>query len=144
MEDVGAIQTLLNGEKGEIQPLNSDEDPPQSAQQILDMMKFIGTKITEGAISFLAKEYLYLGIYSAVVAAVLGCTVDALEMGREGDSAWRATGFPYTATAYLVGSVTSILAGYVGMRIAVYTNTRTTFQCCKDVHQGFLAAFRGG
>ena len=47
MEDVGSIQTLLNGEKGEIQPLNSDEDPPQSAQEILDMMKFIGTKITE-------------------------------------------------------------------------------------------------
>jgi Na+/H+-translocating membrane pyrophosphatase len=30
------------------------------------------------------------------------------------------------------------------MRIAVYTNTRTTFQCCKSVNDGFLAAFRGG
>lgn len=99
----------------------------------------------------MSKEYLYLGIYSAVVAAVLGCTVDALEMGRteknaKGDDlpSWRATGFPYTATAYLVGSATSIVAGYIGMRIAVYSNTRTTFQCCKDINDGFLAAFRGG
>jgi Na+/H+-translocating membrane pyrophosphatase len=60
------------------------------------------------------------------------------------DKKFRATNFPYTATAYLVGSGTSILAGYVGMRIAVYTNTRTTFQCCSSVHSGFLAAFRGG
>jgi H(+)-translocating pyrophosphatase len=92
----------------------------------------------------LAKEYLYLGIFSAVFAAVLAFTVDSLEMNQDGKNAWRATGFPYTATAFLVGSLTSIAAGYIGMRIAVYTNIRTTFQCCKDVHQGFLAAFRGG
>jgi len=65
-------------------------------------------------------------------------------MSRTGDEAFRATNFPYTATAYLVGSATSILAGYVGMRIAVYTNTRTTFKCCSTVHEGFLTAFRGG
>jgi len=41
-----------------------------------------------------------------------------------------STNFPYTAIAFLIGAGTSILAGYIGMRIAVYTNTRTTFQCC--------------
>jgi H(+)-translocating pyrophosphatase len=54
------------------------------------------------------------------------------------------TNFPYTATAYVVGSATSIAAGYIGMRIAVYSNTRTTFMCCRDVNDGFLTAFRGG
>jgi inorganic pyrophosphatase len=54
------------------------------------------------------------------------------------------TNFPFTATAFLIGCGTSILAGYIGMRIAVYTNTRTTFQCCKDTHDGFVTAFRGG
>jgi len=39
------------------------------------------------------------------------------------------TDFPYTAVSYLIGSITSIIAGYIGMRIAVYTNTRVTFQC---------------
>lgn len=52
--------------------------------------------------------------------------------------------FAYTSVAFIVGSATSILAGYIGMRIAVYTNTRTTFQCCKSTHDGFMAAFRGG
>jgi len=54
------------------------------------------------------------------------------------------TNFPYTATAFLIGSGTSILAGYIGMRIAVYTNTRTTYNCCIDTHTGFMTAFRGG
>jgi len=67
-----------------------------------------------------------------------------------------AAAFPFTAAAFLIGAITSILAGYIGMRIAVYTNTRTTFQCCKgemievdgvktkDLKEGFFAAFRGG
>ena len=86
------------------------------------------------------QEYLYLTIWSLLFAVVLGTTVDMQEMS----DAKHPTNFPYTATSYLIGSATSIAAGYVGMRIAVYTNTRTTFQCCKDTHDGFLAAFRGG
>jgi hypothetical protein len=35
--------------------------------------------------------------------------------------------FPFTSVAFLIGASTSILAGYIGMRIAVYTNTRTAF-----------------
>jgi len=83
---------------------------------------------------------LYLTIFSAVFAVLLGATVDWQEISRDD----YGTNFPYTATAYLVGSGTSILAGYIGMTIAVYTNTRTTFQCCRDANTGFLTAFRGG
>ena len=91
------------------------------------------------AISFLSQEYLYLGIFAAVFAIILGVTVDAYEMSRSEKVGGRTSGndvdvpvtnFPYTAIACLVGSITSIAAGYIGMRIAVYTNTRTTFQCC--------------
>ena len=76
---------------------------------------------------------------------IIGVTVDLKEMtSAEEGKAFRNTNFPYTALAFLVGSGTSILAGYIGMRIAVYTNTRTTFQCCRDVNAGFLTALRGG
>jgi Na+/H+-translocating membrane pyrophosphatase len=117
----------------------SSAEDPKSAAEIMEQMEFIGKKITEGAISFLAQEYLYLGIFSAVFAIVLGLTVDMQEMTSD-----PPTNFPYTATAYIIGSVTSIAAGYIGMRIAVYSNTRTTFMCCRSVNDGFLTAFRGG
>jgi len=111
-----------------------------TAQEVMDTLDLVGQKITEGAKAFLYKEYIWLTIWSCSFAIVLGSTVDLLEMGME-----RApTNFPYTATSYLTGSMTSILAGYIGMRIAVYTNTRVTFTCCTSVHKGFVTAFRGG
>lgn len=83
---------------------------------------------------------MYLGAFSAAFAVLIGATVDAQAMG----AAEVATNFPYTAASYLIGSGTSILAGYIGMTIAVFTNTRTTYQCCTSTHLGFVAAFRGG
>merc|ERR1711972_901668 len=53
------------------------------------------------------------------------------------------TGVP-TTIAFVVGSITSILCGYLGMRIAVYTNVRTTHQCWKDLASGFDVAIQGG
>ena len=50
----------------------------------------------------------------------------------------------YTTAAFIIGGITSILAGYIGMRIAVYTNVRTTKECAEDIHKGFVVAYRGG
>jgi H+-translocating diphosphatase len=52
--------------------------------------------------------------------------------------------FPYTTVAFLVGGSTSILAGYIGMKIAVYTNVRTTKESAEDIHKGFVVSYRGG
>jgi Na+/H+-translocating membrane pyrophosphatase len=46
----------------------------------MDQMDFIGKKITEGAISFLKQEYLYLAIFSGAFAVIIGLTVDLNEM----------------------------------------------------------------
>ena len=50
----------------------------------------------------------------------------------------------YTTVAFLIGAVTSIAAGFIGMRVAVYTNVRTTKECATDIHDGFVVAYRGG
>jgi Na+/H+-translocating membrane pyrophosphatase len=50
----------------------------------------------------------------------------------------------YTTVAFLIGGLTSIIAGYIGMRIAVHTNVRTTKECAEDIHLGFVVAYRGG
>lgn len=80
-------------------------------------------------------EYTYLGIFCAVFALVIGFTVDLHEMKTGGADGANVTtpssNFPYTAVAFLIGAGTSIVSGYIGMRIAVYTNNRTTYNCCK-------------
>ena len=50
----------------------------------------------------------------------------------------------YTTAAFLIGGITSIVAGYLGMKIAVYTNVRTTKECATDISNGFVVAYRGG
>jgi H+-translocating diphosphatase len=104
----------------------------------------------------LNQEYFYLSLFSIVFAIIIATSVDYVEMTTE----HQPTNFPYTAVAFIIGASTSILAGYIGMRIAVYTNTRTTLMCCKgkeievyengsskkikDLKDGFFTAFRGG
>lgn len=53
-------------------------------------------------------------------------------------------GLGFTTMAFLVGGFTSIASGYIGMRIAVYTNVRTTKECATDISNGFIVAYRGG
>lgn len=53
-------------------------------------------------------------------------------------------GQAYTTISFLVGGMTSILSGYIGMKIAVYTNVRTTKECATDISNGFVVAYRGG
>lgn len=53
-------------------------------------------------------------------------------------------GYAYTTVAFVVGGFTSIISGYIGMRIAVYTNVRTTKECAEDISKGFVVAYRGG
>merc|ERR1719272_2086979 len=51
---------------------------------------------------------------------------------------------PATCIAFVVGAVTSIAAGWIGMRIAVYTNVRTTHQCWANLAAGYKVAIQGG
>merc|ERR1719322_823789 len=51
----------------------------------------------------------------------------------------------YTMIAFVVGAITSIVSGWIGMQIAVFTNVRTTFQCWKFGQKaGFDVAIQGG
>jgi len=78
MDDTTAIAKVLEDEGDEeaVALLGEAKENLDTPTAVLKQMKFIGVKITEGANSFLAQEYLYLGIFAAVFAILLGFTVD--------------------------------------------------------------------
>jgi Na+/H+-translocating membrane pyrophosphatase len=80
----------------------------------------------------LKQEYIYLSIFLVLFAVLLAFTAEP------------KLGTFYTTTAFIVGGFTSIVAGYLGMRIAVYTNVRTTKEAAEDISNGFIVAYRGG
>jgi len=96
-------------------------------------MKRISHLISDGAITFLKQEYTFLLGFLILFAVLILFTAEPADVH-----------YPYTTTAFFVGGLTSILSGYIGMRIAVYTNVRTTKECCEDISKGFVVAYRGG
>ena len=94
-------------------------------------MLFIVT--IKGAATFLHKEYAVLGVFLACFAILLFFTaeIEFLQF--------------YTTFAFCLGALTSIVSGYIGMRVAVYTNVRTTKECAASgIAKGFVVAYRGG
>eukprot|EP00418_Pyrodinium_bahamense_P024818 CAMPEP_0179135118 /NCGR_PEP_ID=MMETSP0796-20121207/64322_1 /TAXON_ID=73915 /ORGANISM="Pyrodinium bahamense, Strain pbaha01" /LENGTH=683 /DNA_ID=CAMNT_0020834133 /DNA_START=65 /DNA_END=2112 /DNA_ORIENTATION=+ len=104
-----------------------DSQAAQSAQGIVSEMTKIAKTIQEGAMSFLFAEYTYMAVYIVLFSLILFIFTGAA-----------------TTIAFVVGAVTSILCGWIGMRIAVYTNVRTTHQCWRDLKSGFEVAIQGG
>jgi inorganic pyrophosphatase len=45
---------------------------------------------------------------------------------------------------FILGALTSILSGYIGMKIAVKANVRTCKKAMDGLHDAFIVAFRGG
>ncbi|WMV35155.1 hypothetical protein MTR67_028540, partial [Solanum verrucosum] len=50
----------------------------------------------------------------------------------------------FSTISFLRGAVTSVVSGFLGMKIATYANTRTTLEARKGVGKAFITAFRSG
>ena len=106
-----------------------------------ETIREIGKAIQEGAMAFLKREYAVLGTFSLIIFAVLWIFIDADVLDRiAGD----ARSLPATAISYLAGAVASGMAGFVGMNVAVRSNTRTTAKAQQGLGPALRVAFSGG
>ncbi len=94
-----------------------------------ERIKEITTAIEEGSIAFLKREYITLVVFVVVVFVVLTVIPDI---------GWR------TAVAYLLGTITSGGAGYIGMRMGVKANGRTATAAQKGLNPALRVAFSSG
>ena len=98
-------------------------------------MRAIGLAIKEGSLAFLRREYLTLVPFVIVVAIVLWVLID----WYTGDS-W----IPRTAISYLVGTICSAFAGFIGMNVAIRANVRTTAAAMRGLNPALRVAFSSG
>lgn len=92
-----------------------------------DKMQEIAKAIQEGAQVFLKREYLYLSIFVVILAIILFIFIN-----------------PLTALSFVVGSVLSALAGYIGMRVATIANVRTAQAARSGINPALKIAFSSG
>ncbi len=114
-----------------------DDETEALADNKVDLIKSIGEKISRGANSFLFQEYYIMAIFIAVFSVVVLLIVDVF--GQEVVK-FRC----YATLAFIVGSVTSILCGFIGMRIAVIANYRTAYKARSSLAEAFNVAYRAG
>ncbi len=90
-------------------------------------MKRISDAIKEGSLAYLKRQYKTLSIFIIIISITL-----ALALNYK------------LALAYVVGAIFSILAGFIGMNVAIRTNVRTASAARKGLAQALPIAFRGG
>lgn len=104
---------------------------PETLQKIQD----ISDAIAEGASSFLTREYQYVLAFMTGFVFVIIFLIGPLD-------GWKGAGF--TAIAFVVGCSTSIVCGFIGMKIAVFANSRTALEAVKGYESAFNVAFKAG
>jgi len=90
-------------------------------------MRDIAEAIREGAMAYLSRQYRTLAVFVVTVAILLMLALD-----------YRIS------IAYVAGSVCSVLAGFIGMRVAVLANVRTANAARKSLNKALSLAFKGG
>ena len=98
-----------------------------------DRMKSIGASIADGAMAFLRAEYRILSVFVVAVAFILGYA----NSGRSDTSAM-------ISFSFIIGALTSGLAGYLGMKVATKANNRTTHAAESSLAKALNVAFSGG
>ncbi|HUE76680.1 MAG TPA: sodium-translocating pyrophosphatase [Longimicrobiales bacterium] len=93
-----------------------------------ELMQELADRIHEGAMAFLRREYSVLAVFVLIVALLLGWAIGL-----------------NTAMSYVMGALSSVLAGFFGMKAATRANVRTS-AAAKESGQGkaLRIAFFGG
>ena len=92
-----------------------------------DRMKEIAGYISEGAKAFIGKEYSIISIFIVILFVIIALALN-----------WQ------TAICFVLGAGCSMLAGFIGMRVAVKANVRTTAAAKNSLAGALKVAFAGG
>lgn len=103
----------------------------KSVESIRKMREISGL-IADGATTFLTQEYIFLGVFIVLFSILLFFTAEE-ELGEL-----------WVTSAFILGGVTSILSGFIGMKIAVTANVKVTKEASKSIQDAFVVAFKGG
>ena len=93
--------------------------------------------IRDGAMAFLFREYRTLAVFITLFSLVIAFLIDDPSTPNVNEGR-------LSAIAFVVGSVTSILAGFIGMRTATAGNVRTAVSARESLEKGFATAINAG
>lgn len=110
----------------------NDSAQSDNNDQVEAKMVEVAKLISDGSDTFLKQEYLWTSIFVLFFALLMMICVE------------EKFGQFFTTGPFLIGAITSIISGYIGMQIAVRANIRTAKQATMSLNASFKVAFKGG
>ena len=104
-------------------------------------MQKVADAIFKGAMAFLNRQYRTIASLAIVAAIIVAVVLGLLGQGTEADKislAW------HTALAFLIGAFCSGVSGYIGMYVAVRSNSRTASAATRSLGEALMVSLRGG
>ncbi|MBR4203582.1 MAG: sodium-translocating pyrophosphatase, partial [Candidatus Methanomethylophilaceae archaeon] len=100
-------------------------------------MQKVSNAIETGAMAYLKRQYKTIGIVVVILAIIIAlCTF---------------AGEPFSdylnykvAIAFVIGAAFSVLSGFIGMKVSVNSNIRTSAAAKRSLGEAFQTSFRGG
>jgi K(+)-stimulated pyrophosphate-energized sodium pump len=101
--------------------------------------------IREGAASYLKRLYVALTMVCVVLGFIIAIvfSFDLTQLGT-GSVDIQPSGGVIMAAAFVFGAVSSAVAGYLGMAVAVQANVRSAVAVSDSINKGFRVAFYAG
>lgn len=120
------------------------EEEQRGDDEVVQKAADIQDAISEGANSFLFTEYKYLGVFMVIMAVLIFALLGSVTPEGDRVRADEIKNGLFSMIAFVLGATTSILCGYLGMKIATYANARTAVEARKGIAPAFMCAFRSG
>src|SRR5664280_661235 len=109
-----------------------------------EMMEVSAT-INEGAVAFIKRQYLTIGILAVAGAVVIGAVISLLETKNVADTGTFGLDLGIrTGVAFAVGAACSMACGVIGMLVSVKANVRVASAAQRSLVEAVQVAMRGG
>ncbi|GAX84433.1 hypothetical protein CEUSTIGMA_g11853.t1 [Chlamydomonas eustigma] len=139
--NMGGSLSVIRGANGREYLLEEDQ---RGEEEVIAKAAEIQDAISEGAVSFLTTEYKYMGVFMAIMSVVIFSLLSTITPEDGRTKADELQNGIFSTIAFLLGALTSILSGYLGMKIATFANARTAVEARKGIAPAFMCAFRSG
>jgi K(+)-stimulated pyrophosphate-energized sodium pump len=108
-------------------------------------MEAVAAMIFEGAVAFIRRQYVTIGLLALVGGVAIGVLISVFETKDVADTNIFGPELGIrTAIAFLVGAGCSMASGIIGMYISVKANVRTASAARRSLVEAVQVAMRGG
>ena len=104
-------------------------------------MQKVADAIFAGAMAFLNRQYRTIAILAVFAAIIVGIVLALL---GQGDQAAKFNLAWHTSIAFLIGALCSGVSGFIGMYVAVKSNSRTASAATRSLGEALMVSLRGG